>query len=149
MRTKRGWRSGVVSRAGPNASAEVIASQPEYWSLSNSKRKFFSKRMAGMLVLQKLEKALVHSGDVTMNVSLRWEKVIVFKSWFSKGVMSLKRQGDWLRVRRPEFGAGCRRGGDFLHFFVSRLLLGSTQPTIKRVPGVNAAERRTSYSNFS
>ena len=36
-----------------------------------------------MVVLQKLEKALVHSGDVTMNVSLRWKrgdciKVMVF-----------------------------------------------------------------------
>ena len=26
-----------------------------------------------MVVLQKLEKPLVHSGDVTMNVSLRWK----------------------------------------------------------------------------
>ena len=26
----KGWRSGVASRAGPNASAEVIASEPEY-----------------------------------------------------------------------------------------------------------------------
>ena len=35
------------------------------------------------------------------------------------------------RLARP----GCRWGGDFLHSFVSRLLLGSTQPTIKWVPG--------------
>ena len=30
LNANKGWRSGVVSRAGPNASAEVIASQPEY-----------------------------------------------------------------------------------------------------------------------
>ena len=30
LNAKKGWRSGVVSRAGPNANAEVIASQLEY-----------------------------------------------------------------------------------------------------------------------
>ena len=63
----KGWGSGVVNRTSPNARAEVTAFQPEYWrSFSNSKRKFLCD-MAGMLVLQKLEKALVHSGHATMN----------------------------------------------------------------------------------
>ena len=68
----KSWRSGVVNITGPNASAEVIAFQPEYWqSFLNSKRKFFFsdiKRVAGVAVLHKLGKALVHSGDVTMNI---------------------------------------------------------------------------------
>ena len=72
----------VLNRTGPNSSAEVIAFQPKYWrSFSNSKRKIFffcdMKRVAGMVVLQKLGKALVHSDYVTMNmcffkVEKRW-----------------------------------------------------------------------------
>ena len=57
--------------------------------------------------------------------------MIVFKSWFSEWAMWLKRQGAWLRAGRPGFDPGCRSGGDFLHSFVSRLVLGFTQPPIK------------------
>ena len=89
-----------------------------------------------MVVLQKLGKALVHSGDIMLNiqyVSLRWERgdcihVMVF---LGGGVMWLNRQCAWLRARRPGFDPGCWRGGDFLRSFVSRLLLEFTQPTIK------------------
>ena len=37
----------------------------------------------------------------------------------------------------------------FLHFIVSRLVLGSTQPPVKWVPGVKAVERRISHPTFS
>ena len=56
-----------MSRTSPNASAEVKFSTRILTSFSNSKKKFF-KRMAGMIVLQKLEKAVVHSGDITLNI---------------------------------------------------------------------------------
>ena len=36
---------------------------------------------------------------------------------------------------RPGVDPGCRRGGEFFHFFMSRLVLGSTKPPIKCVPG--------------
>ena len=74
--------------------------------------------------------------------------MIVLKSWF-QGVIWLKRQGAWLRARRLGFILGCRRRGDFLHSFVSRLLLGSIQPAIECVPGVKAAERRTRHPTIS
>ena len=60
----------------------------------------------------------------------------------------LKRQGAELRVRRPGFDPGCRRGGDF-----SSLLRVQTGPGVHSAsykmstgvfPGVKAAERRTS-----
>ena len=45
---------------------------------------FYTKSMAGIVILQKLGKALVHRGDGTINMFLYGgEEVIVFKSWFS------------------------------------------------------------------
>ena len=38
-------------------------------------------------------------------------------------------QGAWLHAGRPEFE--CRRIGDFLHSFVSRVVLESAQPPVK------------------
>ena len=72
-------------------------SNPNIDEAFRTQRGSFFKRIAGMLVLQKLEKALVHSGNITLNiafVSLRWERgdcihVMVFLG----GVMWLKRQG--------------------------------------------------------
>ena len=48
-----------------------------------------------MVGLQKLEKALVHSGDVTMNicVSLRWKRGDCIQVMVYLGVMCLKWQG--------------------------------------------------------
>ena len=93
---------------------------------------FYIKRVAGMVVLQKLEKVLVHSGDVTMNICF----FKVGKRWLysSHGFLSGSccSSGKALGYR---FDPGCRRGGDFLHTFVFKLFLGSTQPTIKWVPG--------------
>ena len=58
-----------MSRTGPNASAEVIAPNPNIDEAFRTQRgSFFFKRMAGMLVLHKLEEALVHSGDITLNI---------------------------------------------------------------------------------
>ena len=37
----KGWRSGVVNRTGPNASAEVIAFQPEYFRTQRGSVFFF------------------------------------------------------------------------------------------------------------
>ena len=60
-------------------------------------------------------------------------------------------------IVRLLYGPGSTSGGgggaDFLHFFGSRLVLGSTQPPIKLVPGIplriKAAERRTSHPSSS
>ena len=63
-----------MNRTDPNASGEVIAFNPNIDEVfSNSKRKFIfcgTKRVAGIVVLQKLGKTLVPSGDVTMNLFL-------------------------------------------------------------------------------
>ena len=76
--------------------------------------------------------------------------VIVF-TWFIVRWWArwLKRQGAWLRAGRPDVG-----GVEiFLHSFVYRLVLVSTQPPIKWVsgdsPGVKAVERRTSHPTSS
>ena len=53
----------------------------------------------------------------------------------------LKRHGVWLRVGRLGFDIGCRRGRNFLHFFVSRLILGSIQHSVKWVPTVKTTDR--------
>ena len=66
---------------------------------------FYTKRVAGIIVLQKLWKALVHSGDVIMNiVSLWWERgdciqVIVFlKGHVAQAARRLAR-GSTARIR--------------------------------------------------
>ena len=72
------------------------------------------KRVAGMIVLQKLEKALVNSGDVTLNIC-----------FFKVGKRRLYSSHGFLRGSCGSSGKvpGCQRGGDFLHSFVPRLLL--------------------------
>ena len=69
----KGWGNGVVNRTGPNASAEVIAFSTrilmKLFELKEEVSFFCDINMAaGMVVLQKLMKALVNSGDVMMNV---------------------------------------------------------------------------------
>ena len=82
-------------------------------------------------------------------VSLRWERGDCIQLMVFLGSHVAQAARRWLRARRPGFDPRCRRGGDFLHSFVSRLLLESTQPTIKWVPKIKAAERRTIHPTFS
>ena len=59
-----------------------------------------TKRVAGIIVLQKLRKALVHSGDVTMNLCFfKGERGDCIQVMVFLGVMWHKRQGAWLRAR--------------------------------------------------
>ena len=65
----------------------------------------------------------------------------------------IKQKGAWLRAGWPGFDPWCRRGGDFIHSFVSRLVLGVHSTSYKMSTGlspeVKAAERRTSHPNSS
>ena len=46
-------------------------------------------------------------------------------------VGQLAQAGAWLRAERPGLVFGWRWGADFCSFLVSRLILGSTQPSVK------------------
>ena len=56
------------------------------------------------------------------------------KTELTLGTIRVKRQGTRLRAGRPGFDPGWRRS-EFFHYFFSRLVLESTQPPVKWVPG--------------
>ena len=98
-----------------------------------------------------------------------WHFMRIFGSQCCGNAVTKAKGCSWLRKQNGPGGASgkaLRYGLDgpgsipgaggmeiFLHSFVSRLVLGSTQPPIKSVPGnfsgVKAAERRTSHPTSS
>ena len=73
--------------------------------------------------------------------------------WYSPNLLWarwLKRQGAWLRAGRPEFDPGCRRGGNFSSHLRVQTGPGVHSTSYKMsIPGVKAAERRTSHPTSS
>ena len=147
MRTRGGG-------TGPNASAEVIAFRPEYWrSFSNSKRKFFCdmKRVAGMVVLQKLGNALVHSGDVIMNICF----FKVGKRWLysSHGFLSGSCGSSGKAFGYGLDGQGSVPGVGGVEIFFAPSCpdcsWGSLNLQKNEYRGVKTAEHRTSHPTFS
>ena len=100
-----------------------------------------------MVVLQELDKALVYSDDVTMNMCFfKVEKRRLYSSHcFLRGSCGWSGKALSYGVDGPGSIPGVGGGGDSLHSFVSRLLLGSTQPPIKWVLGVNMVKCRASH----